>query len=295
MKRRHFLRTSASVLATWGLGGLPHSSLRSQADSEPVISVARGKDFGLLLEKALFPFGGIKKFVHRGDKVVILPNPQGSRPGVSTSALLVGQMVKLCLEGGASAVEVASIHSPGRWFGTGIVEAVEQAGGKMYYPRHRSDWVDIAIQRGRCLKKATILRKAMDNDVLINLPIAKQHDSTGITASLKNLMGFNQDNASFHQGKDYLHQAIVDLATLFSPRLIVVDAFTILAENGPFGPGRLVSPQSVVVGTDMVAVDAYCCRFLGIQADEILYLQLAHEAGLGNKNLSGQKIVEAQG
>lgn len=294
MKRRHFLHTSASALATWGFDSLCRSPLFGQARSEPVISVARGKDFSLLLEKALSPLGGIKRFVHRGDRVVILPNPQGSRPGVSTSALLVGQLVELCLEAGALEATVASIHSPSRWFGTGIAEAVEAAGGRMHYPRGKSDWVDMPIRRGRRLKKTTILRKALDNDVLINFPIAKQHDSTGITAALKNLMGFNRDNASFHQGKEYLHQAIVDLATLFTPRVIVVDAFTILAENGPFGPGRLISPQSVVVGTDTVAVDAYCCRFLGINPDEIPYLRLAEEAGLGNKNIPEQKIIEVQ-
>ncbi len=294
MKRREFLQTSASAVASWSAARLFPLPRGAPTEQAPVVSVARGKNIDFLLEKALAPLGGIRKFVHRGDKVVILPNPQGNRPGVSTSALLVGQIVKLSLDAGAAEAVVASIHSPGRWFGTGIVQAVEQAGGRMHYPEGRGDWMDLTLPHGRRLKKAWILRKAKENDVLIDFPIAKQHDSTRITGALKNLMGFNRDNGSFHQGEEYLHQAIVDLATLFSPQLIVVDAWTILAENGPFGPGRLVSPRCVLAATDMVAADAYSCRFLGLNPDEVTYLNLAHQMGLGKKNLSNERIVEVQ-
>jgi uncharacterized protein (DUF362 family) len=126
------------------------------------------------------------------------------------------------------------------------------------------------------------------------VPIVKQHDSTMITAGMKNLMGFNLDNQSFHQGEEHIHQSIADLATLFSPRLLIVDALTILTENGPFGPGRTASPQSLVAGTDMVAVDAYCCRFLGLKPEEVGHINLAHAMGLGNKDLSSRKISESR-
>jgi len=295
MKRREFLEKSATALTALGAGGIFSPRLPAQGEGRPDISVAQGKSLPQVLGRTLLPFGGMKNFVHRGDKVVILPNPQGNRPGVSTNAGLIGELVKLCLEAGAAEAVVASIHGPGRWFGTGIVKAVEDAGGKMHYPQSASDWMEISLSRGRRLKKATIIRKSRENDVFINAPVVKQHDSTMVTAGLKNLMGFNLDNQSFHQGDGYLHQAIADLATLFSPRLLVVDALTILAENGPFGPGRTISPQSIVVGTDMVAVDAYCCRFLDRKPEEVGHIGLAHQMGLGNRDLSGRKIIESRG
>ena len=294
MKRREFLGRSAAALAALGAGEMFPLQLPAQVEANPDISAAQGKSLPQVLDRALFPFGGMANFVHRGDKVVILPNPQGNRPGVSTSAPLIGELVRLCLEAGAAEAVVASIHSPGRWFGTGIVKAVEDAGGKMHYPQSAKDWLEISLPGGRRLKKATIIRKSRENDILINVPIVKQHDSTMITAGLKNLMGFNLDNQSFHQGDEHLHQSIADLATLFLPPLLVVDALTILTENGPFGPGRTVSPQSIVAGTDMVAVDAYCCRFLGLKPDEVGHISLAHQMGLGNKDLSGRKIIEAR-
>jgi uncharacterized protein (DUF362 family) len=294
MNRRDFLEKSAAALAALSTAHVFPLRVSAQADAKPDISVAQGRSIPRLLNRALAPFGGMANFVHRGDKVIILPNPQGNRPGVSTSAALVGEVVSLCLESGAAAVEVASIHSPGRWFGTGVVKAVEDAGGRMHYPQSAKDWMEIRLQGGRLLKRATIIRKSRENDVFINLPISKQHDSTMITAGLKNLMGFNLENQSFHQGEEHIHQSIADLATLFSPRLLVVDAFTILAENGPFGPGRTISPQCVVAGTDTVAMDAYCCRFLGLNPDDVGHINRAHQMGLGNNKISGLKIVEAR-
>ncbi len=295
IRRREFIEKSGLAIAALGASSAFAGLLPKQEEATPDISIARNDSLPRLLERALSPWNGMKNFVHRGDKVVILPNPQGNRPGVSTSAALVGHAVRLCLEAGAAEVTVASIHSPGRWFGTGVVQAVEENGGKMHYPQSGKDWMEIRLTAGIRLKKATIIRKSKENDVFINMPIVKQHDSTRMTAGLKNLMGFNLDNQSFHQGEEYIHQAIADLATLFSPRLIIIDAFTILTENGPFGPGRTISPQSVVVGTDIVALDAYSCRFLGLDPDEVGHIGRAHQLGLGRKDVSALRIVEARG
>jgi uncharacterized protein (DUF362 family) len=294
LKRREFIKQSAAGLAAFGAAKaiLPHTA--ALAPERPAIAAIQGESLPRILARGLEPFGGMGHFVRKGDKVVLLPNPQGTRPGVSTSAQLVGELVKLCLDSGAAEAVVATIHSPGRWYATGIIEATEKAGGKMHYPQSRKDWADISLPKGRRLKKATIIRRAIENDLWINVPVFKQHDSARVTGTLKNLMGFNSDNNSFHQGDEYLHQSIADLASFFGPRLLVVDAFTILAENGPFGPGRTVSPHQVITATDMVAADAYCCRFLEISPEDVSHIRIAHQMGLGDKNLSGLTIVEAR-
>lgn len=292
MKRRAFIEKAGLALAAIGVPGALTCLSAGGKESPPHLSVSRGNNLLGLLEAALAPMNGMGAFVGRGDKVVILPNPQGNRPGVSTSAVLVGEAVRLCLEAGAAEVTVASIHSPGRWFGTGVVESVEKNGGRMHFPLSGKDWLDVRLPAGSRLRTATIIRKSRENDVLINMPIVKQHDSTKITASLKNLMGFNLNNQSFHQGEDHIHESIAELASLFTQRLIIVDAFTILAENGPFGPGRTISPQSVVVGTDAVAVDAYCCRFFKLDPNDVGHIRRAHQLGLGENDVSRLRVVE---
>lgn len=292
MRRREFLERSAALVATFGFArGI---GLSTPPEDKPALAAVQGKSVPQMLDAAIEPLGGMKAFIRRGDKVVILPNPQGTRPGVSTNPELVGVLAGRCLEAGAAEVAVASCHGAGRWYSTGIIEAIEKAGGKMIYPQSDSDWVEVPVPRGRRLKKATIVRRALENDVFINLPIVKQHDSTRITCTMKNLMGVNSDNGSWHRSDDFLEHAIADLSSVVVPKLCVVDAITILTENGPFGPGRTVSPRQVVAGTNMVAVDAYCCRFLGLDPKEVGHIRIAAEMGLGNLDLSGLKLVETR-
>jgi uncharacterized protein (DUF362 family) len=151
----------------------------------------------------------------------------------------------------------------------------------MKYPESSTDWITVKVPNGRARKELTIIRDAVENDVLINLPIFKQHESTEVTGTLKNLMGFNSDSGSFHQGETYLHQAIVDLASVIPPHLCIVDATTILIENGPFGPGRVAHPKKVFAGTDRVALDSLCCGLLKVDPRDVLHIRLAHESGLG--------------
>jgi uncharacterized protein (DUF362 family) len=279
--RREFLRKSALMVG--GLAGslyLPeHSHSATMKGKE--IAVVEGQNPPQQVRAAIDQLGGIGKFVRRGDRVILLPNPQGRTPGASTNPDMVAEVVRLCLGAGAASVIVSSCHGPGRWSPTRIIERVEKAGGKMKYPDSSGDWITVKVPNGRARKELTIIRDALENDVLINLPVFKQHESTGVTGTLKNLMGFNSDSGSFHQGETYLHQAIVDLASVIPPHLCIVDATTILIENGPFGPGRVAHPKKVYAGTDRVALDSLCCGLLKVDPRDVLHIRLAHESGLG--------------
>jgi nucleotide-binding universal stress UspA family protein len=73
-----------------------------------------------------------------------------------------------------------------------------------------------------------VVREALQADVLINIPIFKQHNYTRVTGCLKNLMGMNYDNPSFHPGDLYLHQAIEA-----NPEILLLDeSFTLLSLEG---------------------------------------------------------------
>ena len=279
--RREFLRSSALVVG--GLAGslyLPEHGY-SAASKGKEIAVVEGQNPPGQVRAAIDQLGGIGKFVRKQDQVVLLPNPQGRTPGASTNPDIVAEVVRLCLGAGAATVTVSSCHGPGRWSPTRVIERVEKAGGRMKYPDAAKDWITVKVPNGRARKELTIVRDALENDVLINLPVFKQHESTGVTGTLKNLMGFNSDSTSFHQGQTYLHQAIVDLASIIPPHLCIVDATTILTENGPFGPGRVAHPKKVFAGTDRVALDSLCCELLKVNPQEVLHIRLAHESGLG--------------
>ena len=287
MQRRDFLKKAALLAGV--IGGNWLQPGETEASGETIeIAVVEGKNPAGQVREAIRLLGGIQRFVRRGDRVVLLPNPQGIGRGVTTNPDMVAETVRLCLGAGASSVSVSSCHEKGRWLGTGIIEKVEASGGRMKYPESDRDWTTIAVPKARVRKEVTVIREALQADVLINMPIFKQHNYTRITGCLKNLMGMNYDNSSFHQGDLYLHQAIVDLATIFSPGLCLVDATTILTERGPFGPGKVIHPNKVCAGKDMVGLDALCCGLLEAKPAEVMHIQLAHEAGLGKMDLEGR-------
>ncbi len=282
LTRRDFIKSGICGVTIASTG---FTKVLGQNAAIPDIAVSTSSDIVKNVNQVIAALGGMNKFVKKGDKVVLLPNPQGRQISTATNPQVVAEIVKLCLDAGAADVSVCSVHSNRSWQNTGIIEAVEAVGGKMFYPGQDSDYVKIKIPKGKILKETTLLKKAVENDVFINLPIAKQHDSTRFTCTLKNLMGFNTNNSSFHKGPEHLHQCIVDLASVIKPDLCVVDANTILIENGPFGPGKTISPQKVYAGTDMVSIDALCCQLINIKSQDVPHILGAYQLGLGEVNI----------
>lgn len=293
IERREFLKILALLAGVMGGGALIPTSGKA-ADLEIGIVVVKGTNPASQVREAIHLLGGIERFVRRGDRVILLPNPQGTGRGVRTNPDMVAETVRLCLSAGASSVSASSCHEKERWLGTGIIEKVEAARGRMKYPESDRDWATVAVRNARVRKEVRVTKDALEADCLINMVIFKQHNYTWVTGCLKNLMGMNHDNWGFHKGDLYLHQAIVDLASVFSPALCLVDATTILTERGPFGPGRVIHPNKVYAGKDMVALDALCCDLLYVTPREVLYIQLAHESGMGQMNLPPGAIEHVQ-
>src|ERR1017187_6798259 len=87
----------------------------------PQMVVAQGEDPDALVRKALEGLGGIRRFIGRGDVVVVKPNIAWDRTpeqAANTNPLAVAEMVRLCLEAGAKKVRVTDVscNEPRRCF-----------------------------------------------------------------------------------------------------------------------------------------------------------------------------------
>jgi uncharacterized protein (DUF362 family) len=106
---------------------------------------------------------------------------------------------------------------------------------------------------------------------------------------MKNWLGALGGNRNqLHQKLD---QVMIDLSAFFKPCLTVLDGYRILIRNGPQG-GRLSDVKlhkTVVAGVDYVAVDTAGATFFEMSPQELPYLQIAHQKGLGEINL--EKLV----
>ena len=304
MKRRDFLKLGLGAGATFSLetlGGLftaAYGAEESAAASGgvPSLVAVHGSDRVAMLDAALEALGGISSFVKPGQTVVIKPNCGWDKPpqmGANTHPSLVGHMVKLCREAGATEVVVFD-HPCDNWqrsyHNSGIQAAVEAAGGEMVNGADESLYRDHDNPAARNLKHAKVHSAILDSDVYINMPVLKHHSGARMTACMKNGMGLVWDRRYFHSHD--LHQCIADSVLLRKPDLNVLDAFAPMQRNGPKGidESDLINTRALLVGTDIVAVDAAAAKLLGKADGEVRHIDLAAAMGLGQKDLTKVNI-----
>ena len=97
----------------------------------------------------------------------------------------------------------------------------------------------------------------------------------------------------FHQK---IHGIISDFPHMIKPTLVVLDATQILMRNGPTGGSLndVAKGNTLIVGTDMVAVDTYGYTLLERDPSELEYLHKAEARGLGTTRWKEQNWREIQ-
>ncbi|MFP4081222.1 MAG: DUF362 domain-containing protein [Candidatus Aminicenantes bacterium] len=292
MKRREFIKqlSLGSLLLHFP------SSVLAQQKSYPHLALVHGDSPALITEKAISLLGGIRRFISKGDVVMVKPNIGWDRTpqqAACTNPEVVKSVVRLCLEGGAKEVKVMDHPcNPARrtYARSGIAEAAKRAGAKVLFPNpHRLKTISL---EGEWLKEWEVYTDFIECDKIINLPIAKTHSLSRLTMGMKNWLGALGGNRNqLHQKID---QAMIDLSAFFNPCLTLLDGFRILIRNGPQG-GRLSDAKlfkTVAGGKDYVAVDAAGATFFNIKPSELPFLKLAHQRGFGEINLEKLHIEE---
>ena len=302
--RRAFIGKSVSAGAALTFAaGFPVGA-RAFAETGFDIAVARG-DMARAVRAAVDTLGGMARFVSAGQRVVLKPNMSFPNPpewGSTTHPVVVRTLAEMCLEAGAR--RVAVIDHPLRrpevcLRRSGIAEACEGLSNvNVVALSEQKFYTRVSIPNGVVLHEVEIARDIQQSDVLINVPVAKSHMATGVSLSMKNLMGLIWDREYFHQYID-VNQGVADLSTILQPDLIVVDATRPMTTAGPGGPGKVVQLDTIVAGTDPVAVDAYTVPLAPWYGQEftgnnVKYIQAASALGLGEIDLTKLSIKEIE-
>ncbi len=277
--RSHWPEPAGALLAKRSHDVAPDPTL-------PEMAVLQGEDPAQLARLAVEELGGMRRFVSRGDVVVIKPNIGWDRTpeqAANTNPAIVSEIVRQCLEAGAKRVVVTDVscNEPRRCFQrSGIAEAAGRAGAEVILPDPvRFKEVDL---QGRVLRNWPIFDPFLNADKIINIPIAKHHSLTGVTLGMKNWYGIL--GGPRHQLHQKINESLVDLAEFVRPTLTLIDCYRILARNGPTG-GNLedvVFKKTLVAGTDPVALDAYVAKaYWNLEASALPYLKIAAKHGLG--------------
>jgi uncharacterized protein (DUF362 family) len=270
---------------------------RVAATSGDLMAIVHGKDPALNVRAALDALGGIKRFVSPGDRVLIKPNIAWDRrpeQGTTTDPRVVAEVVRACCEAGVKQPRVLDcpVDAPERTYHvTGIAESARQAGAEVLLPKD-SPYATIAVPGH--VAPWPIREAFVWADKIINVPVAKHHGSSQLTAGMKNWIGITDKRRElFHAS---LHQSIVTLAELMRPTLTIIDATRVLLRNGPRG-GNLDDVRltnTVVASLDPVAADAWASDWLELPMDKVTYLKLAEQSGLGSRqwrNVSHRELL----
>jgi uncharacterized protein (DUF362 family) len=295
--RREFLKNglvATAAAVTYGSGIL--NPVASLADSFPDLVVCHGNDPGTMTLKAVEALGGMKRFVKPGNKVLIKPNMSfASEPGAAnnTNPIIVKEVARLCAEAGASKISVLDnvLSSPTDCMKLSKIPEFckDVPNTTVNTVKNKRFFREATVKDGKLLKSMEVVSDALDADVLIAVPVGKSHSSSGVSLSMKGMMGLVFDREVFH--RKGLHETIVDMVTVLKPHLVIVDGTHILSTGGPGGRGKVIPLNIVIASADMVAADAQMVA-LGtwydrkFQPQEVRHIRLAAERGLGSLDLA---------
>jgi len=252
----------------------------------PEMAILQGDDPAELARQAIAELGGMRRFISRGDVVVVKPNigwDRSPEQAANTNPGVVAEVVRESWNVGARRVIVTDVscNDPRRCFQrSGIAAAAQREGAEVILPEP-ARFKDADLQ-GEMLRTWPVFEPFLNVDKIINIPIAKHHSLTGTTLGMKNWYGIL--GGPRHQLHQKINESLVDLADFMRPSLTIIDCYRVLIRNGPTG-GNLedvVFKKSLVAGTDPVAIDAYVAKaFWNLDISSLPYLQMATKRGLG--------------
>jgi len=275
-------------LAVSGLSLLQwFSSTRLTAQTFIVQAETYGSDLAMLIRRGLQELGVTSSEI-KGKRILLKPNlvePHLSLSHINTHPLVVRGAVEAFLHFGAASVVVA--EGPGHRHDTLLVLEESGLADVLYedrIPFHDLNTMEGVTRRnlGSYMKLATLTfpRLVQEVDWVVSLAKMKTHHWAGATLSMKNFFGMMPGNY-YGWPKNVLHQAgirqsILDINATLKPHFAIVDGITGMEGDGPI-MGTPIQAGVLVMGRNLPAVDATCCRIMGINPQKIEYLRYADQ------------------
>ncbi len=127
-------------------------------------------------------------------------------------------------------------------------------------------------------------------DFLINVPVLKGHCQTKITCALKNMKGLIPNKEKRHFHKLGLHKPIAHLNVGIHQDFIVVD--NICGDLDFEDGGNPVVMNRILTAKDPVLCDTFVCQMLYYRREDVPYLVMAEELGVGSADLEHANLIQ---
>jgi len=256
----------------------------------PKVAIVRGKDPQEMTVQAM-EMAEAEKALTPGKPVLIKPNYINARhpsTGITTDGRVIEGVVRFLKGQGAEEIVIGegSGHSDTfEAFGVAGVDRVAERWGVRLADLNRDEFVEVSPSDPLALTRVKVARTALDSTI-VSVPKLKLHRITGVTLSIKNMMGAMTPKGSMHTN---LSRNIADLASVVRPSIAVVDG--IIAGEGHETSDDPVEMNLVIAGTDPVAVDAVGAAVMGVQPESVKHLRYAEQRGLGTCDLGRIEVV----
>jgi len=236
--------------------------------------------------------GGIERFVHPGERVLIKPACNSPFAFPATTELgVISTLVELLrtVTGHVSVGDSSGfIHKPTQVAFDGM--GLTALAARMNVPLidfDACDWETHQDPRAARLKEVRLTARLADFDRLIFLPTMRTHAWARITMALKLGMGLVPvpDRKNMH--RTALEQMLGELNLYFKPDLIILDGRKCFINGGP-DSGEERAPGVLLASTGRVAIDTEAVRILkalgacglDMPAEDVPMIRTARELGV---------------
>jgi uncharacterized protein (DUF362 family) len=250
--------------------------------------------------------GGFEQVISPDDTVTIKPNLNTADPyPASSDPLFIKALGELLLAEGVGKLKI--IDSSTLRLSTrkvaetiGLTQVAQDLDAELIF-LDEHEWVQVEFPKGKYLKKGSIGKPLLDRGKTVLAPCLKTHFLARYTGSMKLFVGWLKHSERIRMHMRHLEQKIADIASFFSPDLIVMDARTCFITGGP-ASGVCSSPNLILASRDMVAIDVegvraiQCCNGennLQMDVWEMPQIKRAVEIGLGARSDSDIEIIES--
>ena len=162
------------------------------------------------------------------------------------------------------------------------------------YYRNLSLNVQMADVERPFKRRVAVLRDILEADVYISLAKMKTHGMTMLSGAVKNNYGLlaGAQKSWYHyysERPELFAEILIEMYRLRLPDLVIMDGILAMEGYGPCSP-EVHRVNRVLASTDAVALDAVMARMMGFGTDEVPYLRIARERGIGETDLGAIEI-----
>lgn len=231
--------------------------------------------------------GGMNALINLGDQVLIKPNmveAKSYKTGTTTNPFLIKAVIRMVKALGAKKIIVGEGSTVGSDTSKiadelGIVELCAQE-EVQFIDFKRSEYEYVINSSAKAMRRLRLPKCVVESNIIINLPVMKTHDCLPVTLGLKNMKGVlhESDKKRFHRWG--LEQCLIDLNQMVLPELTILDGMVGMEGLGPVY-GEPVHLGLLIGSYDTVAADVIAAEVMGFKLEEVDYIKMAGDAGLG--------------